>query len=88
MFLDGRNGPYEREVLRKRLNRACRRASLPERPPYAWRHFFGTMQAASGTNLAILAQVMGHTNLQTTNRYIANNDEAHIKAVAVMEKFV
>ena len=31
---------------------------------------------------------MGHSNIQTTTRYIANNDEAHIKAVAVMDKII
>jgi len=43
------------------------------------------MQGASGTNLALIAQLMGHSNIGTTMRYIANNDPAHQRAANVME---
>jgi len=56
------------------LNRWCSRAGIPERSPYALRHYYGTTLAASGTNLAVIAQLMGHSNVTTTMRYIANND--------------
>jgi integrase len=88
LFLNGGGTPYTKDSLRIRLERNCRRAKIPLRPPYAWRHFFGTMQGANGTNMAVLAQIMGHSNLQTTARYVANNDEAHIKAVSIMQKFI
>ena len=88
VFLNGGNTPYTRNALRIRLARACKRAKIPVRPPYAWRHFYGTMQGANETNQAVIAQLMGHTNLQTTARYIANNSEAHIKAASIMEKYV
>ena len=53
-------------------------------PPYALRHVFGTRQARNGTTQAILAQIMGHSNLQTTARYVVNCDDAHIAAVDSM----
>lgn len=88
LFLNDDGASYTKSTLRRRLKRACGRAKIPPRPPYAWRHFFGTMLGANGTNMAVLAQLMGHSNLQTTARYVANNDEAHIKAVNIMQKFV
>ena len=88
VFLSGRRTPYDRNSLRIRLERACRKAKIPQRPPYAWRHFFGTMQGANGTNLAVIAQLMGHSTIQMSCRYISNSDEAHLKAVAMMGKYV
>lgn len=88
VFLNRRRTPYNRNSLRNRLQRACRMAKIPQRPPYAWRHFFGTMQGANGTNLAIIAQLMGHSTIQMSCRYISNSDEAHQKAVAMMGKYV
>ncbi|MCX7008754.1 MAG: site-specific integrase [Kiritimatiellaeota bacterium] len=81
---DGR--PYKRNVFRQRLNRWCARAGIPERPPYALRHFFGTTQASGGTNLAIIAQLMGHSQIQTTTRYIANVAVVHQQAAALMQQ--
>ena len=36
----------------------------------------------------MISQLMGHSDIHTTTRYIANNDEAHIKAVGVMDKII
>ena len=88
VFLDGDGQPYERNAFRKRLNRWCARAGIPECSPYALRHYFGTIHAASGTNLAHIAQMMGHSNIQTTMRYIANVDAAHQRAADKMEASV
>lgn len=55
-------------------------------PPCALRHVFGTRQASNGTNQAILAQLMGHSNLQTTARYVVNCDAAHLKAMDEMSR--
>ena len=88
MFLNADGTPYTRSSLRIRLARGCRRAKITVRPPYAWRHFFGTMQGANGTNLAVIAQLMGHSTIQMSCRYISNSDEAHLKAVAMMWKYV
>jgi len=85
VFLDGDGHPYVRDALRKRLNRWCSRAGIPELSPYALRHYFGTIQGASGTNLALIAQMMGHSNIQTTAGYIANNAPAHQQAARTME---
>ena len=86
IFLNDDGAPYSAVALRQRLERWCRRAKVPIMPPYALRHVFGTRQASNGTNQAILAQLMGHSNLQTATRYVVNCDEAHIKAVDEMAR--
>jgi site-specific recombinase XerD len=84
VFLNDDGAPYSAVGFRQRLQRWCRRAKIPVMPPYALRHVFGTRQAGNGTNQAILAQLMGHSNLQTTARYVVNCDEAHQKAVDML----
>ena len=71
IFLNGHGKPYTANIYRQRLERACERAGIEKRPPYALRHYFGTKRAGEGLNLAILAQVMGHGTVITTMRYVA-----------------
>jgi len=71
VFLNGHGKPYKAGGLRQRLKRCCKRAGLEQKTPYALRHYFGTKRAASGDNQTLLAQLMGHTKLHTTSRYIA-----------------
>ena len=84
IFLNGHGNPYSAPVFRKRLKRACVRAGIPERPPYALRHYFGTKQAGAGLNQTILAQVMGHTTVITTMRYVDEVPEYQQKAMESM----
>ncbi|MBT3193847.1 MAG: site-specific integrase [Verrucomicrobia bacterium] len=73
--------PYTATVLRQRLGRWCARACIKPRPPYALRHTFGSMEAEARVNQTVIAQIMGHTQLRTTARYIAHNEEHHRKSI-------
>ena len=88
IFLNGNEGLYTCDTLRRRMERVSKRAGLDKKTPYSCRHSFGTILGANGVNLAVIAQLMGHSDIHTTTRYIANNDEAHVKAVAVMDKII
>ncbi len=81
VFLNGKGGPYTKSVFRNRLLRWCRRAGIKPRPPYALRHTFGSIEAEANVNQTVIAQMMGHTQLRTTSRYIANNAEHHRVAI-------
>ena len=49
---------------------------------------FGTRPGRNGTNHAIMARLIGHSNIQTTARYIMNYDPAHTNAVNAMAKMI
>ncbi len=42
----------------------------PQLSPHAIRHTFATNQAANGTNCSTLAEMLGHKDLNTTQKYI------------------
>ena len=60
--------------------RLCGQAGVTPLPPYALRHYYATAQALGRTNQTTLSQLMGHSTLQMTSRYVANNTEAHVQA--------
>ena len=84
VFLNEAGKPYTAAVFRQRLKRWCERAGIRPRPPYALRHTFGSLEAEADVNQTVLAQMMGHSQLRTTARYIANNAEHHRKAMAAI----
>jgi len=88
VFTNGKEGPYTCDTLRRRMERLSERAGLEKRTPYCCRHSFGTALGANGVNLAVISQLMGHSDIHMTTRYIANNDMAHVNAVAVMDKII
>ena len=67
--------PVSAGSFRARLHRLCTKAKVSKRPPYALRHTFATNLAGDNTNMTIIGQLMGHSTLRTTQRYIANNFE-------------
>jgi len=81
VFSDMRGNRYSARSFRQRLRRYCKKAGVQNMTPYALRHFFGTMQASGCTNQSVIAQLMGHSRTSTTDRYVANNTEAHEAAV-------
>ncbi len=86
IFLNDDGEPYIARTYRQRFRRLCKRAGVREAPPYSLRHCFGTALGAAGVNQSVISQLMGHTKLQTTARYIGCNDEAHKKATGIIEQ--
>ena len=84
VFLNDAGQPYTACVFRQRLRRWCKRVGIPPRPPYALRHTFGSLEAEADINQTVLAQIMGHSQLRTTSRYIAHNAEHHRKAIGAI----
>jgi integrase len=84
IFLNATGGVYTKNVFRQRLRRWCQRAGIKPRPPYALRHTFGSMEAEANVNQTVIAQMMGHSQIRTTARYISNNAEHHRVAVGAV----
>ena len=81
IFLNDDGTPYEAGVYRRRLERWCKKAKIPVKPPYALRHTFASLQADGDINIVTLGQLMGHTSTRTTARYIRASAEHHKQAV-------
>jgi integrase len=81
IFLNEDGTPYTAGVYRRRLERWCKRAKIPVKPPYALRHSFASLQADENTNIVSLGQLMGHTSTRTTARYIRASAEHQRQAV-------
>ena len=60
------------------------------KPPfrlYDLRHTFGSRSAMAGVDLATLKELMGHSNISTTMRYVHPTPEHKLEAVRKLEKF-
>ena len=82
VFLAGNGRPYRSaQTLRQRLRRWAERAGIGHITTYDLRHTFGTLTART-TNLAVVGQVMGHSGMNTTRRYVSNDEGYHREAMA------
>ncbi len=79
---------FERNVLRRLLNRLGKRAGLfSSVHPHRFRHTFAITFLRNGGNLFELQQLLGHTSLEMVRRYAriaeADTEKAHRKASPV-----
>ena len=77
VFLTEHGTPYSADVFRRKLERWCSRAGISKRTPYALRHTYASVEAESGVDSLTLAQLMGHTDISTTARYVSTTQEHH-----------
>lgn len=77
VFLTEYGTPYSADVFRRKLERWCTRAGIAKRTPYALRHTYASVEAESGVDALTLAQLMGHTDISTTARYVSTTQEHH-----------
>ena len=55
---------------------------------YTFRHTYGTRHSQAGTELPVLAELMGHVNIQTTMIYVHAARKQKIEATARLQAFV
>lgn len=67
---------YDQRTWRYKIYNALRLYSrAPQCSPHAIRHTFATLMTSRGIPTATLAQLLGHENVKTTQRYLAMNNE-------------
>ncbi len=88
VFVNDDGTPYAKRILTSRFSRWGAKAGITNFKPYDLRHWFGTAQAASSTNQSIIRQLMGHTKITTTDRYIHPVDTAHQEAMSKIASLV
>ena len=55
---------------------------------YTFRHTYGTRHSQAGTELPVLAELMGHANIQTTMIYVHAARKQKIEATAKLQAYV
>lgn len=84
-----RNDPNKRiTTIRKAHERALRNAKIkPRFRLYDLRHTFGSRSAMAGVDLATLKELMGHSQISMTMRYIHPTPEHKQEAARKLERF-
>lgn len=82
VFGDGRDGHYATESWILRVLKAVLFAGkMADGNLYTFRHTFATRLLQSGADLATVKDLMGHSTIQTTMRYVHSSDKSKDAAI-------
>lgn len=74
LFITKRNGRVSRSAVEADMKRIGERAGVNNVHPHRCRRTFATNMAKRGMDVVAIQALLGHTNLNTTQRYIALSD--------------
>lgn len=69
LFLGQRGGRWDPRDVRERLHRLAAQAGVPDIAPHGLRHSAATHLLEGGADLRTVQEILGHSSLQTTQRY-------------------
>lgn len=70
LWISRLGGPASVDTLRKIMKDAFERCGHPEFYPHALRHSFGSDIQRHGADVMVIKEMMGHSNVATTQRYL------------------
>lgn len=85
LFRDSRGRPWTRNSMRLRMQRLREKLGLPAGTvAYSFRHTFATRALTSGTDIATVAELMGHTDATMVARVYGHlaGEKEHLKQAA------
>ncbi|MEX0653832.1 MAG: site-specific tyrosine recombinase XerD [Phycisphaeraceae bacterium] len=80
LFVSRTGGPITRVVVWQVVKRHARRLGMGQIYPHMLRHSFATHLLAGGADLRVVQEMLGHSNLQTTQIY-THVDRSRLKEV-------
>jgi integrase/recombinase XerD len=80
LLLSNTGRPLERVAIWQIVRRVAKRASLGDVHPHTLRHSFATHMLAGGADLRVVQELLGHTDIGTTQIY-THIDRSQLKAV-------
>jgi integrase/recombinase XerD len=81
LFLNRLGGQLSRVMIWMLVKKYARRASLPPRvSPHTLRHSFATHMLAGGADLRLVQEMLGHSNIATTQLY-THVDRSRLRAI-------
>jgi integrase len=78
--------PYNK--IRKGFVAACKKAGVEDFRFYDLRHTFGTYALKLGKDLRAVQELMGHSNIRTTQRYTHVSQEQKTEVAGLTNRFV
>jgi integrase len=73
--------------VKKSFSAACREASITDFRFHDLRHTFGTRLADAGVDVVKIKELMGHSSIVTTMRYIHATDQGKRGAIVVLSEY-
>ncbi len=84
VFHDRDGKPYLQRIFSQKFKRKCKRAKIPNMPPYSLRHTTANMLAGLGVSEAVAMAILGHSRADTYSRYTKNTQPYHKAAVNLL----
>ena len=87
----GKHGPYEQVDLTPKavdclVRSAAKKALIRKRiHPHVFRHTFGTVLLDKQADLKTVQELMGHSHIRTTEKYLHSSDDRKLKAIESLQ---
>jgi integrase len=85
LFVSSKGRPYSGDGVQSNFLRACRRAQLLDFHFHDLRHTYASDCVAAGMELAVLAKLLGHKSVKTTERYAHLGESQVREAVRLLD---
>ena len=81
VFISKHGNPIDRSNIWKMLKAVCKRAHVSEEKvyPHSFRHLFARTFYSARKDIVHLADILGHSSINTTRIYTTESSESHMK---------
>lgn len=86
VFINPHTGERCKEI-KTGFNKAVERAKIDNFTFHDLRHTVGTRLGNSGTDVRVIQEILAHSDISTTMRYMHATPESKVKAIAVLNSF-